>query len=248
MGDMTREEFASAVNAGTSSVVRLYREVDRLVKALQTGLEEPPVSLAPVRGGAVGKSSRSKNKVRLVIRSEYGLLLGPSNADDEEDEDDLGDEDEEDGVSSGSRKNVPSEIVNDQPLLAVRVAVFDPDDLESFEPEIQYAVMSDWALGDASTDRVGQRFELVRYMVQRIPRALKKGAEEGKRLQTSAGVKRVIRVKRKAGGRKGGNERRLSCLLPFGVTTVPLFTLNSAEELDSLVESIKEMWDKAVHL
>lgn len=242
MGDMSREEFASAVNAVTSSVDHLYREVDRLVRALQTGLEEPPVSLAPVPGGKSGKSSRSKGKVRLVIRSEYGLLLGPSNADDEEDEDDLGDEDEEDGVSSGSQKSVLSEIADDQPLLAVRVAVFDPDGLESFEPKIQYAVMSDWALGDASTDRVGQRFELVRYMVQRIPRALKKGAEEGKRLQTSAGVKRV------AGGSKRSKERQLSCLLPLGVTTVPLFTLNSAEELDSLVEDIKEMWDKAVHL
>ena len=242
MGDMSREEFASAVNAGTSSVVRLYREVDSLVRELQTGLEEPPVSLAPVRGGAMGKSSRSKNKGRLVIRSEYGLLLGPSNADDEEDEDDLGDEDEEDGVSSGSRKNVPSEIVNDQPLLAVRVAVFDPDDLESFEPEIQYAVMSDWARGDASTDRVGQRFELVRYMVQRIPRALKKRPKKGKRLQTKAGAKK------KRGGSKKRDEGHLSCLLPLGVNTVPLFTLNSAEELDSLVESIKEMWGKAVHL
>jgi len=242
MGDMSREQFASAVNAVTSSVGHLYREVDSLVRALQTGLEEPPVSLAPVRGGTMGKSSRSKGKVRLVIRSEYGLLLGPSNADDEEDEDDLGDEDEETGVFSGSRKNVPSEIANDQPLLAVRVAVFDPDDLESFEPKIQYAVMSDWALGDASTDRVGQRFELVRYMVQRIPRALKKGAEEGKRLQTKAGVKK------KRGGLKKHNEGQLSCLLPLGVNTVPLFTLNSAEELESLVESIKEMWGKAVHL
>ena len=242
MGDMSREEFASAVNEVTSSVDHLYREVDLLARALQTGLEEPPVSLAPVPGGKLGKSSRSKGKVRLVVRSEYGLLLGPSNADDEEDEDDLGDEDEEDGVSRGPRKSVLSEIADDQPLLAVRVAVFDPDALESFEPKIQYAVMSDWALGDASTDRVGQRFELVRYMVQRIPRALKKGAEEGKRLQTSAGVKRV------AGGSKRSKERQLSCLLPLGVTTVPLFTLNSAEELDSLVEDIKEMWDKAVHL
>jgi len=248
MGDMAREEFASAVNAATSSVVRLYREVDNLVRALQTGLEQPPVSLAPVRGGTTGKSSQSKNKFRLVIRPEYGLLLGPSNADGEEDEDDLGDEDEEDGISSGPRKKVPVEIVNDQPLLAVRVAVFDSDDHESFEPKIQFAVMSDWALGGTSHDRVGQRFELLPYMVKRIPRALGIGAEKGKRLQTSASVKRVIGVKRKAGGRKGGNEQRLSCRLPLGVTTVPLFTLNSAEELDSLVESIKKMWGKAAHL
>ena len=136
-------------------------------------------------------------------------------------------------------KACQSEIADDQPLLAVRVAVFDPSNPESFEPTIQYAVMSDWALGDASTDRVGQRFELQSSMVRRIPRAFGIGAEKGKGLRTSAGVKRVIRSKKKAGGSKKRNERRLSCLLPLGITTVPLFTLNTAEELDRLVESIK---------
>jgi len=239
----TREQFASAVAMAISSVQHLYREVDRLLTGLRDSLAEEPHPLAPIRG-TLQKSGR--DQTRLVVRNEYGALFAPvinDEEDAEEEDEDLeedGDEGEDDDRPRGGRKRAPAEIAADQPLLAVRVALYDPQRHDSFEPQVQFAVMSEWALGKAAATPE-QRFILARYMLRRIPKALAASATlaKGSRLVTRATVKRVV-------GAKKGDERRLACRLPAGVEAVPLFSLDSAEGLDRLAATMKNMWQQTV--
>lgn len=251
MTEITREQFASAVSAAISSVHHLYREVDRLMVALRDALAEEPSPLVPVRGISGGKAGRDPG--RLVVRHEYGTLFKPAMADDDdvdvddgdEDDDGGGDDDADEGVDeaeegSGSRKRTkrrPPEIVADQPLLAMRIGMYDASKPATFEPQIEYAVMSDWAVGNASSTRPGDRFILQRYMLRRVPRALATsiGVAKGGRLVTRAAARRMT-------GRKKGEDRRLSCRLPCGVEIVPLYSLDSAEKLEQFAQSMKAMW------
>jgi len=251
MSNITREQFASAVDAAISSVYHLYREVDRLIVGLRDTLAEEPSPLAAMRGTS-GKSGR--DPTRLVMRNEYGTLFGPVIADEDvdDDQDDLEEETEdepevdaeaEDGAQ-GRRKRSPVEIMADQPLLAVLVTLYDPQKQVSFEPQIKYGVMNDWTVGDQAS-KPGQTILLVgRYMLRRIPRALAAsgGVAKSKRLPTRATAKRGAGEKK---GAKKGHDRRLSCRLPMGVETVPLYSLDNAEELDRLAKSMKRMWANA---
>jgi hypothetical protein len=243
MSDITREQFASAVAAAISSVQHLYREVDRLIVGLRDALAKEPNPLAPMRG-TLGKGGR--DQTRLVVRNEYGALFGPLAAaeddveDDDEDLEEETDDTEDEETSKAARKRTPAEIASDQPLLAIRIAMYDPHKREAFEPKIEYAVMSDWVLGN-SVSTPGQRFVLARYMLRRIPRALAASGDvaKGGRLPTRAAVKRVV-------GAKKGNDRRLSCRLRMGADTVPLYSLENAEELEHLAKRMKQMWADAV--
>ena len=237
---MNREEFAKAVAAAISGVQHLYREVDRLLAGLRDSLAEEPSPLAPLRG-TLPKAGRDQS--RLVVRNEYGTLFAPIVIDDEDVEDEEDDEGEEDGEdvdeedgARGRRKRPPAEIAADQPLLAVRVAMYDPQRGEAFEPQIQFAVMNEWTVGKGGWS-ADQRFVLARYMLRRIPRILSTSttAAKGSRVVTRATVKRVV-------GAKKGEERRIGCRLPAGVEVVPLYTLDSAEGLDRLASAMKTMW------
>jgi hypothetical protein len=222
MSDITREEFAAAVAAAVSSVHHLYREVDRLIVGLRDALAAEPCPLTPVRG-TLGKSGRDQG--RFVIRYEYGTLFSAQPSDEEalgedEDEEDVEEADEEEG---GPRvhKYKPREIVAGQPLLAVRIVMHDPVKQAALEPQVQYAVMSEWGLG-SSAAQAGTRFVVARYMLRRIPRALGGGgAGQGKRLVTRAAVKRAAGTK---GGSKSTRGRLLSATLPRGIATEPLFS------------------------
>ena len=123
-----------------------------------------------------------------------------------------------------------------QPLLAVRIGMFDPRKRASFVPEVQFAVMSDWALGD-STSQVDDRFSLQSYMLRRVSRALadRSGTPSGTRIKTSAAARSI------AGATKG-KSRKLTCALPAGVEAVPLYSINNAEALEKLADRIKAMW------
>jgi len=240
MSDITRDEFASAVAAAISSVQHLYREVDHLIVGLRDMLAEEPNSLIPVRG-TLGKSGRSQS--RLVIRNEYGALFAPAIIDEddedaEEEDEELDDtaEDADDDIETARRKRPPAEIGADQALLALRIAMYDPQKPDSFEPQIQYAVMSQWVIGKNAW-APDQRFVLARYMLRRVPRALSMsaGIPRGGRLITSAKVKRAV------GGKKS-DDRRLGCMLPAGVEAFPLYSLDSATALRQLAERMKTMW------
>lgn len=240
MSNITREEFASAVAAAISSVQHLYREVDRLIIGLRDMLGEEPNPLIPVRG-TLGKSSRDQS--RLVIRNEYGAIFAPAIIDEddedvEEDDEELDDnaEDADDDVETVRRKRPPAEIASIQPLLAIRVAMYDPQKPDSFEPQIQYALMSQWAIGKNAWTP-DQRFLLARYMLRRVPRALSMsaGVPAGGRLMTRAKVKRAV-------GAKKSDDHRLGCILPAGMKAVPLHSLDSATALGNLAEQMKTMW------
>ena len=159
MSDITREEFASAVATTISSVHHLYREVARLIKGLRDALSEEPGALIPVRGSAIGKSGL--NPTRVVVRDAYGALFKPVVSDEEvdaaEDDEEESAADSDEGGPGGTSS--PVELVADQPLMAVRVVLYDLRKKDRIEPQIQFGVMSDWRVGGGETTE-GQRFIL----------------------------------------------------------------------------------------
>lgn len=242
-GNTPQEQFASAVASAISSVHHLYREVDRLISGLYDRLAEEPDSLIRVTG-TIAKGQR--DQTRLVIRNEFGALFSPTvigeeeSEDEEEELDEPGDETEDDDGVKG-RKRVPAELAANEPLFAVRIAMYDPQKAENFEPQIQYAVMSEWTVGKGAWDPEQQFLLRSRSVLRRIPKALGSnvGSAKGVRIVTQAPVKNVGRAKK-------GNERRLSCRLPAGVEMVALYTLDTAEALDLLVRRMKAMWNEVV--
>lgn len=244
MSNISREQFASAVDAAISSVHHLFREVDRLIVGLRESLAEEPSPLTLVRG-TLGKSGR--DPARLVMRNEYGALFAPVPADDEidEDEEDVEEEaDDEEGMQA-HHKSSPVEIAADQPLLGILVALYDSHKQNTFEPQIKYAVMNGWTVGTGVAPKPGESIVLTaKYMLRRIPRALAAsgGVAKGGRLPTRATAKRLAGDKK---GKRKGHDRELSCRLPMGVESVPLYSLDNAEELDRLANSIKRMWADA---
>ena len=177
MTDLTREQFATAVEATVSSIYHLYREVDRLIVGLREALSEPPEPLVPIPATL---SKAGRDPARLTVRNEYGALFWPPSRDeedvDEEDEDlEEGEEEGDEEVSTSPKKHHPAEIVADQSVLAVRVVLYDPREPKGFEPQLLFAVMDDWRVG-TKEPAAGARLTLARYMMRRIPRALGPGA------------------------------------------------------------------------
>ena len=124
-------------------------------------------------------------------------------------------------------------------MLAVRVAMHHPQSAGEFEPQIQYAVLKNWKIGKVEV-QPGETIVLARYMLRKVPRSLAHaaGATPGAHLPTKAAVK--------AGpGRKRRDDRLLSCKLPAGARSVPLYALDSAAELKQLADQMKEMWRAA---
>ena len=236
MSDITRENFASAVAATISSVHHLYREVERLNKELRDALNE---ELIPVRGSAYGKSRL--NPTGFVVRDAYGVLFKPIVSDEEvdaaEDDEEESDADSDEGGDGGTGS--PVELAADQPLMAVRVVLYDLRKQDGIEPQIQFGVMSNWRVGGGETTE-GQRFILDRSKLRRVPLSLGAavGIGQGRRFQTNATVKSVEGTKHKKGARK------LSYQLPAGVETEPLYSLDSPEELRKLADRVRIMWAK----
>jgi hypothetical protein len=240
---ITREQFASAVASAISSVHHLYREVDRLMSGLRDRLADEPDSLSPV---SLTFAKAGRDQTRVIVRNEYSALFAPTVSDDEggdEDEeefDEEGDETEDEDTGVKKSKRAPAEIAANVPLLAVRIVMYDPQKRDSLEPQIQYAAMSEWTVGKGPCTPE-QRFQLRRNMLRRIPKALASGVSltKGARLITKARVK-------SAGGAKKGEDRLLGCRLPTGIETVALYTLDTAEGLDHLVQHMKTMWNESV--
>jgi len=240
---VTREQFASAVSSAISSIHHLYREVGRLMSGLREHLAEGPESLIYVSGSF---TKVRKDQTLLIIRNEYVALFGPKSDGDQEDEDEdegefeeEGDEPEDEPIRV-SRKRKPAMVSADQPLLAVRIVMFDPQRREVHEPQIQFAVMNEWTVGKEPW-KPERKFVLQRYMLRRVPRVLGTSADSPKkaRIKTKAAVKSIV-------GAKKIGERQLGCCLPEGVVTVPLYSLDTAEELERLSQRMKAMVKKAM--
>ena len=171
MSDTTREEFSSAVAAAISSVHHLYREVALLIAELRAALREEPGALTPVGGSADGKSRL--NPKGFVVRDAYGVLFKPVVSDEELDaaEDDEEDPDAESDEGGRGGTGRPVELVADQPLMAVRVVLYDLRKQDEIEPQIQFGVMSDWRVGSGEPT-AGQRFILDRPMLRQVPLSL----------------------------------------------------------------------------
>ena len=105
----------------------------------------------------------------------------------------------------------------------------------AFEPVVDYAVMTDWALGNGPSQPT-ERFLIDPAMLRRLPKTLgvHAGANKGARIATRTTAKHA------SGAKKA--ERRLSCLLPAGIETVPLYSLDSREALEQLAVRARGMW------
>ena len=239
MNELTQEQFRAAVVDGISGLEHLYREVAHLVACLRQALAQEPEPLA-LKPGTFGKSGRKEGS-HFLVRYDYGLLFEPAVEDDDETEDDDdGDEDdetEESPKAAGKKKGSPAphQLIASQPLLAVRIAMYDPRRREAFEPQIEFAVMTEWVLGVLSAPP-DDRFMLKSSMLKRVARALAErvGVEKGTRIHTTATVHRP------GGGQKG--KLRLSCSLPAGVEAASLYSIDSDEALERFAERMKGMW------
>jgi hypothetical protein len=244
MTDLTREQFRAAVVAAISSVHHLYREVDRLVLSLREALSEEPNPLVAMRGLS-GKSG--KDPFRLIVRHEYGMLFGPrleeeddgEEDDEDEDEEEAEDEGQEDLAESPRSRSKGREISADQPLLAVRIAMYDAQKADAFEPQIEYGLMHHWSVGSVRASP-GQVLVMQPRMLRLIPRALgtSLGVKPGGEIRTGATIKRVT------GGARRAKDRRLGCVLPLGVKTVPLYELDTATALRTVADQMKQMWSQ----
>ena len=242
MNELTREQFRAAVAGGIFGLEHLYREVAHLVARLREALAQEPEPLALNRG-TFGKSG--KEGFSFVVRYDYSLLFEPAVEDDDDSEDEEeGDEDDETekspsaaGKKRGNRRL--HQLIASQPLLAVRIAMYDPRRREAFEPQIEFAVMTDWVLGDPPA-RPDDRFMLEPSMLKRVARALAErvGVEKGTRIRTTATARRT------GGGQKG--KLRLSCSLPAGVEAGSLYSIDSDEALERVAERMKGMWTSVI--
>jgi hypothetical protein len=238
---ITREEFASAVGSTISSIHHLYREVDRLITGLRERLVEGPDSFSFLVG-IFGKAGT--NQTRRIIRNEYSALFAPiigEDDDGDEDEDEVeddGDEPEEE-LNHKPGKGTPAQIGAKQALLAVRIVLVDPQKRDSFEPQVQYAVMNHWSVGNKPWDSK-EVFEVRKSVLKRVPRALG-GSDltKGSKLTTKATVN-------SSPGAKRADGRQLCCLLPVGAETIPLYDLDSADALDRLGVNMKLMWNSTL--
>jgi hypothetical protein len=237
MDEGKRQEFAEAVAATIAGVQQLSREVDRLIVDMRDRLEEGPGSLKPIRG-TLGKTG--KDPGRLSVRHEYGLLFGLPNDEPLEEDDEL---DEEDSDEEGPKehKSGKLELGANEPLLAVRVVLYDSRHPEQFEPRVEYAVMRKWRTGESTYDG-DARFAIAGYMLRRIPKALAMAPSDEPTvgLQTRARAKSLVSGKQSK--KKGGAKLRAD--LPAGIRRVPLFSLDSVEALVGFVREMKATWSR----
>lgn len=232
MSDLTQAQFRTAVAAAIGGVEHLYRQVDLLIARLREELAEDPDGLT-LKRGTLGKAGKAESK-RVVVRYEYGALFEPATDDGEDAED--GDEDEDEPEATGKRGS--HELVSGQPLLAVRIAMFDPRRRADFEPQVQFAVMNDWALGDMPF-QADDRFRLQAYMLKRLARALadRTGPPSVARIRTGAAARPI-------GGSLKGKDRKLTCSLPGGVSAVPLYEMSDSAAVERLAADMKAMWSR----
>jgi hypothetical protein len=205
-----------------------------LLAGLRESLAGEPEPLK-LKRGTMGKSGKANSK-RVVVRYDYGALFEPA-PDDEEDVEDEDERDEDDTpeepplrAGRGRSRRAQYEVAPTQPLLAVRIGMYEPGKKSSFEPQVQFAVMSEWSLGD-QPNQPDDRFMLQSLMLKRVSRSLsdREGIAHGARIRTDARARRSSVQK--------GEDKKLSCTLPKGVEAVSLYSLDSGEALERLASA-----------
>jgi len=224
MEPMTAGDFAAAVHAAVEGVRHLYRELNRLNLALVEALEAEPSSLSSLLG-----RGKAEKEGRTTVRDWYGQLFRSADLEDEdlaEDDDDAEDDAEDDSTKDG----VLVTLDPDQPLLGVKLIVYDAPRGAEFQPQIAYAVLRDWGIGKAG-QKIDAPFEVKRAMLKKLPRSIDTGGEP----------KRIVSAVRVGkGGKKG--DRRLSFKVAGAVQSKPLFDLSGPDSVLSLAAAMKEHW------
>lgn len=243
MNNFTAKEFAESVRTAIGTVNHLCIQVDRLNASLREALTSEPNALTIL---CRIQSSQGKHRQDFrVIRFDHGVLLQADAADGDEDiddEDDLDDELDTGGNSeASSRKKRIVEFSSNQPLLAVRTLLYDykkPDDLE---PQIIYAVLGDWRVGDKpAKSKPGDLLSLKYHMANRIQRAIdqRTSVSPGNRIRTTA----IVIGKGRSGTRNP--ERKLSAQLIGPIKSIRLHDLDGAGAVEQLAVDIKAHWLK----
>jgi len=242
MSELTKQEFTVAVHDAITAVRHLYREVDLLILGLREQLSAME-ALRPVPG-TLGKSGRGTN--RLTVRFEYGVLFGleDPNAELEDDNDGEGDgdgdgNDEEDvEVDNGDIAAPRRRIIEltEQRLLCLRISLHPQKPNTSFEPSIEYAIMDQWKIGDTPIPP-GTSAPLRSQMLKKIPPSLADRTDNkpGTPLRTRARA-------HKATGQRAKGGKGISCRLPQGVQSIPLYELKDLSRLSQLAEGMALMW------
>lgn len=233
---VSREEFAEAVAATIGSVHHFYREVGRLYTALRETLQSEPDPFVPV-GGYGAKPSKDID--RTIVRNWFGQLFEPNLAGEEEEEDDVDEDDADEGTTS-RRKQAPALLYPDHPMLVVKLQLFHSRQEVGFEPELQYAVIGEWACGtNHAGPTKGDAFQIARSMLRRIVKAFDAAAvkQDGQRHTTHA------MIKGKAGSK--GVDKRISFRALSTPQRVALYELDSAEALEEAGRSIQRHWNAA---
>jgi hypothetical protein len=140
-----------------------------------------------------------------VIRFDYGVLY---RADDSESDEDIDEEAGlDDDLDADEKPDMPRkkarmiELDPQQPLLPVRMLLYDHRRPDEFEPQILYTVLGEWRCGPKlPVPKEGELFRMKRSMAKRIVRAINHRTDTpvGDRLATRAAV-----LGRGGGTRKG---------------------------------------------
>ena len=230
---ITRAEFQEAVASTLASIHHFYREVGRLYVSLRDSLQAEPNPLVAV-GGLAARPSRSNE--RANVRNWFGELFEPRQDDEDAGDEDLEvDDDEEDEVST-KKKGSPVLLDATRPLLVIKLKLYDPSDAKESEPQLQYAVVGDWARGTGQP-KAGQDqpLEMAHHMLRRIIRAFDASTQERDHRVTT---KAMIRSKK---GTKSV-DRQVSFRILTKPHSVALFDLDSAGALDSVSREIQDHW------
>ena len=167
---MTEVEFRHAVAVAIKGVLNVYREADALLRELAAALEATEPRFAVVAKRVVPGVSRKSPDARY-LRCYLSAVLAPSNTDAEV-IGDAGDEEDEDGEEDEGEER-PAKVVvvpTNGSLIVARVAIYDPDHAEGFEPNLRVTVLGNCR---AATKGVAAdaAFRVRRNLFRRIVRA-----------------------------------------------------------------------------
>jgi hypothetical protein len=253
MPNRSRRQFADALAALLDTTRHLVSEVDRLNAHLRETLQTPPLAFRSVGASKMGKASTSDPDQRLV-RDWYARLFalrdrGTATRDEEAELDEPEGSDDDDAADGQrpSRRQRLIRIPVGQPLLVVKVVLRDPVGRANFEPEVQYAILGDWASGHAATRfGPGHTFTLGPVMLRRMLKAvpLRTPGLANQRIMTPARVQRPKGAK----NRKKKGDRNLSFRILGAMAGRPLYELDSPETVDRLIAEIRAHWRRVVQV